>query len=250
MCRMLLATGDFSVKKMLQAAISMAQGKTCPHPAPSSNHPHGFGLVWSDAKQFTGYVTLKCLDPLGMQCADQLMAQAGPSLKRTRFLAIHARFATRPGNMGQEFSHPLEVNTTQGRSYFMHNGYLPFAYQNLGFPKSRFDTAEYLQLVQTLLETGTLEQQLPEILEPMGKPGSAANFFLINGSKARVFNWWPRGHRFSDYFRMQILKLPTHTIISSDVLLDLAPYSHWRAMARGSFMNLNLDGYNPTNGKT
>ncbi len=249
MCRMLLAIGDFPLEKTLQAAISMAQGATCPHPAPSSDHPHGFGLVWSDAEQPTGYAMFKCLDPLGMQSASQLMALAGPSLKHTRLLAVHARYATRPQDRGQEFCHPLEADTMQGPAYFMHNGFLPFAYQQLGLPESRFDTAEYLQLVQKLLGAGTLEQHLPEILEPMGKPGSAANFFFINGVNARVFNWWPQGHEFSDYFRMQILRRSTHTIISSDVLPDMAPHNDWRAMARGAFMSINIDGYRPTNGK-
>ncbi|MBL4646386.1 MAG: hypothetical protein JKY99_08010 [Rhizobiales bacterium] len=248
MCRMLLATGDFPIEKTLNAAISMAQGKTCPHPAPSNDHPHGFGLVWSDPEQPTGYATFKCLDPLGLQSASQLMSQAGPSLIRTRLLAVHARYATRPRDMGQEFSHPLEVNTAQGPSYFMHNGFLPFAYQHLGLPESRFDTAEYFQLVRTLLKAGSLEQQLTDILEPMGKPGSAANMIFIDGAKARVFNWWPQGHKFSDYFRMQILKRAAHTIISSDVLPDLAPHSHWRAMARGAFITIGLDDDMPTNG--
>lgn len=249
MCRMLLATGDFPVEETLEAAISMANGKTCPHLAPSHDHPHGFGLVWSDSDRPTGYTTFKSLDPLGIQSASQLIAQAGPSLKRTRLLAVHARYATRPRDMGQQFSHPLEANTAQGRSYFMHNGFLPFAYQHLGLAESRFDTAEYFQLVQTLLQANSLKQKLPEILKPMGKPSSAANMIFISGTKAHVFNWWPQDHEFSDYFRMQVLERATHTIISSDMLPNLAAQNHWHAMGRGTFMTFNLEGHAPTKGK-
>ena len=124
MCRLILASGQLAVADIAAAALDMSCGRTADHDNPTKAHVHGWGAVWREPGHgLRAHTDVRSL-------ADSLHESPLPETK-TDFLAIHVRNATLQSQRGPQFTHPL---TRDDGWYFMHNGYLPTAYQRLGLP--------------------------------------------------------------------------------------------------------------------
>ena len=179
MCRMILAQGRFDPADILQAASAMARGACAAGPAPTPNHPNGFGLLWRDPDSKSGFQVLHALDDLGRADLGAVFERAGPSLRQSDFLAVHARHATLPENRGADFCHPLRDETEGVSWFFMHNGYLPTIHRHLDLEASRFDSAEYFAVLKRVYAGGFEAERLSALLEGLPQPHGAANFFAL-----------------------------------------------------------------------
>lgn len=234
MCRLIVATGTFDTRTIVEAAVAMAAGQTANHDSSFVVHPHGWGAVWRDPASPTGLSALRDIRP-----AVESVLESGLAGITTDFLAIHVRHASSLTTRGPEFTHPLHRSSDGW--YFMHNGFAPTVHQLLGLPCSTFDSAEYFDYLvpagaQALEPRETLERL--RAIPPGGNPG---NVVAVSRDRAYVVHWRP-GATSPRYFTMHELVEPGRRIVASDVVPSLAPIDRWRPIPPETVLELPLDG--------
>lgn len=234
MCRMILATGTFDPRRIVDAAVSMATGSTADHEAWFPDHPNGWGAIWHDPTTSTRISALRDIRPI----ADSERRSELSSLK-TGFLAIHVRRAMPPTLIGLEFTHPLQREADDW--LFMHNGSQPTVHRMLGRSESVFDSAEYFDYLvpacATELEPDETVRRLQEIPEPGGNSGNA---IAAREDRAYLIHWRSPNDTWPNYFTMQELRTPKARIISSEVIPWLAPRREWQPVAPQSVLELSF----------
>jgi predicted glutamine amidotransferase len=224
MCRLILATGRFDARDILDAAVDMSCGRTADHDGPTDVHPNGWGAVWRRQDAPHGLAVHRDVRPLGESFHDSPLRDLD-----TEFLAIHARHATLAKNQGLKCTHPLERDG-EYPWYFMHNGFLPTVYQLLGLPESEFDSREYFDYIvprgaRRLDEASTLKR-----LGAIPAGGSSGNAIVVNPENAYVIHWTTPGNPAPRYFGMYTLRTPRFRVIASEVVPALAPPEQWEPL--------------------
>lgn len=223
MCRLILATGEFSSARILDAAIAMSCGRTAEHDGPTQVHLDGWGAVWRDGDRLAIHRDAR---PIEDGAADSPVGALA-----TRFLAVHVRYATPEAGRGPAFVHPVGHEAAR-RWYLLHNGSLPTLHRALGKPSSVFDTAEYLEYLMrdagdaAEVDVDALRAKLAAI--PAG--GTSANAFLIGEDRAYVIHWTPVDSAFPRYFTMHRFDGERCSIFASEVVEALAPRARWRPL--------------------
>lgn len=236
---MTLAVGTFDVEQIISATSKMARGELSEGKSPVGSHSDGFGLIWSDSNEPNGFQILRETEALGTYSTESLLHQGGTSLAQTKMLAIHARFALQPHQKGLRYNQPLPHECGEEVLFFMHNGFTPYMYRNLGMRESIFDSQEYFNTVKILLSNGDIETPLLGLLESMGEPTASGNFFLIDPDKALVFNWWPQFYDHPEYSQMHRYDSDVFTIVSSEMLTSIVPMKDWTKLPKGALVRLN-----------
>jgi glutamine amidotransferase len=234
MCRLILASGEFSAEEVLRAAEDMSCGRTADHDGPTNVHPNGWGAVWSDPAAPHGIAFHRDVRPLAESSAESPVGAL-----RTGFLAVHARHATLAKNHGPQFTHPL-VREGETPWFFLHNGFLPTVHRNLGLAESRFDSLEYFDYVvpegaRTLDEAETLER-----LRAIPPGGSSGNAIAVRPGAAHVIHWSTPGTKSPRYFQMYRLTTPGRTVISSEVVPALGPAGSWEPLTPDTVTEIPL----------
>lgn len=229
MCRLILASGDFAVADITAAALDMACGRTADHDNPTKVHAHGWGAVWREPGHDPQGHRLRAhtdVRPL----AEGLHASALPEVK-TDFLAIHTRNASLESQRGLPFTHPL---TRDDGWYFMHNGYLPTAYQGLGLPASEFDSREYFDYLVPRDAEGLDPATALGKLDALPPGGNSGNAVAVHPSGAYLVHWSAPDVATPVFFAMQRLRLPGLEVIASEVVPGLAPARQWEPLPAGT----------------
>ncbi|MCC3766440.1 class II glutamine amidotransferase [Streptomyces sp. UNOC14_S4] len=236
MCRLILASGQFSANDILKAAEAMSCGRTADHDGPTDVHPNGWGALWRDPDAPQGIALHRDVRPLTDSHHESPVAELD-----TDFLAVHARHATLPKNHGLQFTHPLtrEAETTW---HFMHNGFLPTVHQKLGLPESEFDSREYFDYIIPEGSRRLDEQQTLERLRAIPAGGSSGNAIAVNSDVAYVIHWTSPGVASPVYFGMFRLRTDRYTVIASERIPDLAPLDQWEPLAPDSLIEIPLNG--------
>ncbi|MFI1062857.1 class II glutamine amidotransferase [Streptomyces spororaveus] len=224
MCRLILASGDFAVADITAAALDMSCGRTADHDNPTKVHAHGWGAVWREPGQ--GLRAHTDVRPF----ADSLHASPLPDTK-TDFLAVHTRNASLESQRGLGFTHPL---TRDDGWYFMHNGYLPTAYQGLGLPASEFDSREYFDYLVPYGADGLDAAQALAKLDALPPGGNSGNAIAVHPGAAYLVHWSAPGVATPVFFAMQRLSLPGLEVIASEVVPGLAPAGQWEPLPAGT----------------
>ena len=224
MCRLILASGDFAVADIAAAAVDMSCGRTADHDNPTKVHAHGWGAVWREPGH--GLRAHTDARPL----ADSLPGSPLPAVK-TDFLAIHTRNASLESQRGLPFTHPL---TRDDGWYFMHNGYLPTAYQGLGLPASEFDSREYFDYLVPRDADGLDPVAALGRLDSLPPGGNSGNAIAVHPAGAYLVHWSAPGVATPVFFAMRRLRLPGLEIISSEVVPGLAPAEDWEPLPAGT----------------
>jgi predicted glutamine amidotransferase len=232
MCRLILATGEFSSAQVLDAAIAMSCGRTANHDGPTQRHLDGWGAVWRHGDRLAIHRDARSIE----DSADASPVRA----LTTRFLAVHVRYATQGSGIGAAYTHPLP-HVQPGRSwYLLHNGTLPTLYQRLGKSCSEFDSAEYLEyLMRDAAAPLDLEAARAK-LHAIPPGGTSANAFLITDDCAYVIHWTPEDSRHPRYFTMYRLDTDRCTIIASEIVESLAPSERWRPLPARTIQPIQL----------
>lgn len=240
MCRLIMASGLFSSAEILRAAEDMSCGRTADHDGPTNVHPNGWGAVWREAGLADGIAFHRDVRPLTESAAESPV----PAVT-TDFLAVHARHATLARNHGPEFTHPL-LRAGETPWFFMHNGFLPTVYRNLGLPESQFDSMEYFDYI---VPEGSRELNEAETLKRLGAipaGGSSGNAIAVSPRAAHVIHWTTPGTTSPRYFRMHRLTTPDCTVISSEVLPALGPADAWEPLPPDTLTKIPLSPANPS----
>jgi glutamine amidotransferase len=233
MCRLILATGTFDANEIVAGAVAMATGQTADHDSPITNHPDGWGAIWSDQRSATGLSVMRDVRPASESALD-----SGVGSIETNFLAIHIRRASYPTTIGLKYTHPLERSVDGW--YFMHNGSQPTVYQMLGLERSTFDSAEYFDY---LVPAGAVRLDMQATRDRLMKipaGGNSANAFAMCHDRAYVINWqidldlWPQ------YFTMHQLIEPERRIVSSEIIPAIARARYWQKLPPGTLMELRF----------
>ncbi|MFI6015450.1 class II glutamine amidotransferase [Streptomyces sp. NPDC051243] len=234
MCRLILAQGRFESRAVLDAAVAMSCGRTADHDGPTDVHPNGWGAVWRDAGAVNGLGVHRDVRPL----SESWQESPVPDLT-TDFLAIHARHATLPQNHGIQFTHPLH-REDELPWYFMHNGFLPTVHSLLGMESSAFDSREYFDYVIPAGADTLDAQRTRQLLDAIPPGGSSGNAIAVNPRAAYVIHWTSPPNKSPRYFTMQRLRTPDLTVISSEVIPDLAPADQWEPLEPGTVEAFSL----------
>lgn len=224
MCRLILAQGRFSARAVLDAAVAMSCGRTADHDGPTDVHPNGWGAVWREEGAAHGLAVHRDVRPLAESWHESPVGEVSTDL-----LAIHARHATLPRNHGPGFTHPLHRDG-EPPWYFMHNGFLPTVHRLLGLESSDFDSREYFDYV---IPPGTEEldaERTLRLLDAIPPGGSSGNALAIHPRAAHVIHWTTPGGGSPRYFGMHRLRTPDLTVMSSEVIPDLAPAGRWEPL--------------------
>lgn len=226
MCRLILASGRFDTRAIINAAVAMGEGRTADHESPFRCHPNGWGAVWRQAGAPHGLALHR--DPSTL--SSERARACGAWDTETDFLAVHVRHATVPRNAGLEFTHPLERHGQAGPWYFMHNGYLPTVHTLLGLTESRFDSAEYFDYVvdarRDTLDPGATLAKLRAI--PPG--GSSGNAIAVSPRRAYLLHYTPATTPYPRYFNMRRLMGPGFCVFASEIIPSLAPAERWETL--------------------
>ncbi|WP_326587650.1 class II glutamine amidotransferase [Streptomyces sp. NBC_01294] len=228
MCRLILASGDFAVADITAAALDMSCGRTAAHDNPTKVHAHGWGAVWREHEQGPGHGLRAHTDVRPM--ADSLHESLLPEVK-TDFLAIHTRNASLESQRGLDFTHPLSRDDGW---YFMHNGYLPTAYQGLGLPASAFDSREYFDYLVPRDADGLDPAAALGKLDALAPGGNSGNAIAVHPAGAYLVHWSAPSVATPVFFAMQRLSLPGLEVIASEVVPGLAPARLWEPVAAGT----------------
>jgi glutamine amidotransferase len=231
---MILARGAFDPRQILEAAVGMSVGATADHAGPTTCHPNGWGAMWRTTDSAA----------LAVHRDDRPLADsADPSPitgLQTDFLAIHARHATVPANLGLQFTHPLVRADPTTTWYFMHHGYLPTVHRLLGLAASRFDSAEYFQYAIPVGTTTLEEAQLLERLSAIALPGSSGNAIAATVDEAYVIHWSLTQNLDRRYYTMYRLETDRVMIVASEVIAALAPAQLWQPLPPGRVLRISL----------
>lgn len=234
MCRMILAMGSFSSPNIFNACIQMSQGFTANHNGQIKIHANGWGALWKDPIN-NNLTTQRSTEALTFNSKINALNN-----DKVTFLAVHARHATVPSNQGIEYSHPIELTKNQRHWYMMHNGFMPTVALELGMPLSKFDSIEYLQFLLANNENNFDARQVTEALDRLQQGNSSGNIFLINDSKAYIYQWYPKSTQFESYFTLNVFESDNQFIVTSEIIPDIAPASQWRSMKRGEAIELSI----------
>ncbi|MEU3752253.1 class II glutamine amidotransferase [Streptomyces olivoreticuli] len=234
MCRLILATGEFSASEILGAAEAMSCGRTANHDGPTQVHPNGWGALWRRSDDPQGIGTHRDVRPLTESHHESPVSEL-----KTDFLAVHARHATLAKNHGMQFTHPL---TREGETtwHFMHNGFLPTVHRNLGMPESEFDSREYFDYIVPAGSRRLDEQETLARLRAIAPGGSSGNAIAVNRDFAYVIHWSSPGSSPS-YFGMSRLRTERYTVIASEIIPGLAPADRWEPLPADSLTEIPLD---------
>lgn len=225
---MILAVGRFSVSDVLDAAVAMSTGRTADHDGPIRVHPNGWGAVWRSADAPHGlaaYRDVRALDELSM--ADSPL----PGIE-TDFLAVHSRHATLARNRGLDCTHPLYRDGAVPW-YFMHNGFLPTVYRNLGLPASEFDSREYFDWIVPADAERLDERETLERLAAIEPGGSSGNAVAVNPQAAYLIHWTPSDVKTPRYFAMHSWRTRESAVVASEVVPGLADRHQWHPVPPG-----------------
>lgn len=231
MCRMIMASGDFDVAKIMAAAVAMSRGESADHDNATVRHCHGWGAIWRNVR--TG--------DLGIHRDTRPAWQGIPSSGLTKqpmdFLAIHVRNATLKAQEGAGFTHPLSRPGDDW--HFMHNGYMPTVHQLLGLQRSEFDSAEYFDY---LIPPGTAALREEDVLHRLRAipPGSSTsgNAIAVRRDGASIVHWSPRTTPTPRFFTLHEYATPEVRIIASERVPALANLSMWQGLPPESVLNI------------
>ncbi|WIM94525.1 hypothetical protein ACTOB_006552 [Actinoplanes oblitus] len=234
MCRLIVATGDVPVPRIVRAAVAMSTGRTADHDGPITRHPNGWGAVWADPGSPTGLRSHRDVRPM----ADSWHEAPFAGL-RTPVLAIHVRHATLPHNLGEPFTHPLHRPDGPVPWYFMHNGFLPTVYRHLGLAASRFDSAEYFDYLVPAGATELVESEALARLRAIAPGGSSGNAIAMTPTRSYVVHWTAAGNAYPRYFGMHRLRRPGLDVVSSEVIPSLAARHRWQPLPPNVVLDLH-----------
>lgn len=235
MCRMIIASGSFSVVDVMNAACAMAAGETVKHEGLITKHISGWGCLWIHKGRVK---TLR-----GAESFIDALPTLDLSVIQTDFLAVHVRHATLSRNRGIEYSHPLKRESGSRCWYMMHNGFLPTVYLNLGLSHSGFDSAEYLEYIVGPTGSAQIsEEYLSSKLGQLLPGGTSGNCFLITREKAWAWQWFAQDTKCTEYFTMRHLKTDKVEYISSEIIPFLGDELQWRSMRNGELYEFNFKG--------
>jgi glutamine amidotransferase len=233
MCRLILAVGRFSVADVLAAAVAMSTGRTADHDGPIQVHPNGWGAVWRSADAphwLAAYRDVRALD-------ERSLSESPLPGVATDFLAVHSRHATLARNTGLDCTHPLQRDG-EPPWYFMHNGFLPTVYRNLGLPASEFDSREYFDWIVPPGAERLDEAESLERLAAIEPGGSSGNAIAVNPRAAYLIHWSPPDIRTPRYFAMHAWQTAESTVLASEIVPDLAAREQWRPIPPGRVLEL------------
>jgi hypothetical protein len=225
MCRLIFARGRVPVTDVLHAALDMSTGRTADHDGPTTCHPNGWGAVWRDDDRPDGLGAHR-----EVRCLEDSWCEAPLRGLRTDVLAVHVRHATLPHTLGPRFTHPLYRPGPPQPWYFMHNGFLPTVYRNLGLPASRFDSAEYFDYLVPPGAVALPARRTLARLRAIPPGGSSGNAIAVNPTTSYVVHWSARGNPYPRYFAMHRLRLPDLLVISSEIVPTLAAADRWEPL--------------------
>ena len=235
MCRMIIASGAFSVTGVIEAARAMAAGETAKHDSAIRQHTNGWGCLWINNGQ------VRVLH--GEDSFVDAYASVNIPDENIAFLAVHVRHATLSKNRGVQFSHPLHRESGGTHWYMMHNGFMPTVYRHLGLSVSIFDSAEYLEyIVDTIESAGISKEYLVSKLAQLAPGGSSGNFFLMSHCKAWVWQWIPEQIVCSEYFTMKHYVSDKVEYVASEIIPFLGRESEWRSMENAELYEFELKG--------
>jgi glutamine amidotransferase len=234
MCRLILAIGKFNSKDIAIAAAEMSLGLHTTVRAPIYRHPNGWGAIWQDSTSPRQLRLHRSSADLASD-VDRSMIEA----LDTRFLALHARYASVSENTGIKYAHPV---TRPGRVtwHMMHNGFLPTVHEQLGHPYSTFDSLEYLEYATASTSAYLRRSTLVQKLRRLQPGGTAGNAFFINSSRAYVFQWFPDQSENAGFYTMHVHATADRTIISSEPISALGAVSTWRPLQNGDLLRFDL----------
>lgn len=221
MCRLILAKGEFSSARLLDAAVAMSCGLTAEHEGPIKRHPNGWGAIWRQGGEL---VVHRDTRPIEESWHESPIREL-----QTDFLAIHVRHATLEKNHGMRFTHPLR-HDGERPWFLLHNGFLPTIYKLLGKERSEFDSQEYLEF---LMRQAALQLDLSETSSKLAEippGGSSANAFLVTDDRAYVIHWTPADNPYPNYFTMHRLESSQGVIFASEVIDALGPRDRWQPL--------------------
>lgn len=247
MCRILLAQGIFSPEIVLDQAIAMSEGRPGMQGfSPVPNHLDGCGIIWKDP--LSGEI--RCHRELGpLSRAKYIFLRLLPA--GVSFLAIHSRSASVASTKILRYTHPLQTNAqAQVQWAFMHNGFLPTAYLQLGRNQPEFDTQEYFDYIippqGTVLDGAKVLSQLEALLardpQDLRRQCSAANAVIVNKERFYVVNWaidveHPIGvgciknPRNNPYYMLHGCQYSGAMYIASEALPLLTPGQAWERLS-------------------
>jgi|HubBroStandDraft_6_1064221.scaffolds.fasta_scaffold906316_2 predicted glutamine amidotransferase len=235
MCRIILAAGRFSASAILDAAVSMSAGRTADHEGPTRQHPNGWGAVWRDPRAPYGLAVHRDV----RRIVDSLDASPLRSVE-TDFLVVHVRHATLARNQGIDCTHPLARICASGPRYFLHNGFMPTVCQRLGRDRSEFDSAEYFEYLVPDGEGAFDADAALSRLRAIPPGGTSANAVLVSRTEAHVIHWTPEDTPFPRYFSMHRLAGEGCTVISSEVVPELAPRGRWAPLNQRQILRIPI----------
>lgn len=235
MCRMIMALGDFSINKIIDAAINMSEGKTATHLCPTYSHPNGWGIVWSNPKNRDNLSIYRNSESISKTIHLLPFNQIS-----TNFLAIHVRHATIATKVGLKFTHPISSINTAVPWYMMHNGFLPTIYKLLNLSDSNFDTREYFDYVIPNKGYQLDQDELLNKLNKLESIGTSANAIIINPYRVYIVHWMMTNLEFADYFTMYTTKTANACYIASEIQPHIAPPAQWHKLSHSSVIEFNL----------
>ncbi|MBJ6766058.1 class II glutamine amidotransferase [Myxococcaceae bacterium JPH2] len=235
MCRLILASGRFQARDILEGAVAMAVGQTARHDSPLLYHPDGWGAVWRDSTSPSGISMVRDPRPAEVTALGSDLARV-----QTDFLAVHVRRASLSTTRGSAYTHPLQRQSDGW--HFMHNGSQPTVYQLLGRERSHFDSAEYFDYIIPPGSEALDEEETLARLRAIPTPGAnSGNAIAVSPDRAYLIHWradvrmWPR------YFTMQEYTEPGLRVVASEIIPTIAPVNRWKAVPIDRVIEFRFD---------
>ncbi len=234
---MIMALGNFSVSKVISAAVAMSKGETSRCITPTKRHPNGWGMIWNKSNH---HATHK-LSHFRCEKAIENSINLAPLDQITgNFLAVHVRHATLAHCIGIEYAHPITNNQTQIPWYLMHNGFLPTIYKKLELDQSFFDSQEYFNYIIPHSSDRLHKNDVIKKLNELEMGGTSANAIVANSKHAYVIHWSMPNVEYPHYFTLYKGQNDDAIYIASEIQPTLVPDLQWAPLKSSSMYEYDI----------
>lgn len=237
MCRMIMALGNFSVQKVISAAVAMSKGETSTCRTPTKSHPNGWGMIWNNSNHQSsdGLCHFRC-----DKAIEESINMAPLNQITGNFLAVHVRHATLAQCTGIQYTHPITNNQTQVPWYLMHNGFLPTLYKKLGLPRSIFDTQEYFNYIIPHSSDRLDKSNVIKKLNDIEMNGTSANAIVANSKHVYIIHWSMPNVEYPEYFTLYGAQNNDTVYVASEIQPDLDSDLEWLPLTSSSVYEYDL----------
>ena len=227
-CRMLVAAGRLSIRKILDDFKFMAQNKNEKHELNRNNpnfiHGDGWGIVIGKSGGLESYKKpIACWkDPKFDEYRDI----------NTDFIMLHARKASSHIPISYEFTHPFEKDGW----YFCHNGTI---YDFKGIKEKSDSKQLFKMILNSLAHSSSVVEAILKTVRKR-RNFSSLNFILANNDKAYVLIMYgknDKGMEYPKYYTMKYLAKEYYAIISSEHLPSFD--DEWREIENKTILVLD-----------